>query len=52
MALMVKTRAFARHDPRQARVRMAIAIGAGLVTAWAIPARLGTVLRAVAGWED
>jgi uncharacterized membrane protein len=44
-------RAFARHDPRQARARMAIALAVGLATAWAIPARVGSVLRAVAGWD-
>lgn len=49
---MVKTkRAFARHDPRQARARLAIALVVGLGTAWLIPARVGGLLRAVAGWD-
>jgi uncharacterized membrane protein len=45
------SRAFARHDPRQARARLLIAIGAGLVVTWLVPERLGLALRAVAGWD-
>jgi uncharacterized membrane protein len=44
-------RAFAPHDPRQAHARLAVALAAGVVTALAIPARLGLPLRAVAGWN-
>ncbi len=46
-----RPRAFARHDPRQARLRLPIAVAAGLFTALAIPARLGPALRAVAAWD-
>lgn len=45
------SRAFARHDPRQARARLAIALGVGLATALAIPERFGLPLRAVAAWD-
>ena len=45
------SRAFARHDPRQARARLLIAVGVGLAVAALVPARLGTALRAVAGWD-
>ena len=45
------SRAFARHDPRQARGRLAIALAAGAVTAAAIPGRFGLALRAGAGWN-
>jgi uncharacterized membrane protein len=45
------SRAFARHDPRQARARILIAIAVGLLTAWAIPAQYSPALRAVAGWD-
>src|SRR3954471_7709375 len=46
-----KRRAFAHHDPRQARAWLALGFAAGVVTALAIPARFGTALRAVAGWD-
>ena len=46
-----RPRAFARHDPRQARARIAIALGVGLATAWAIPGRFGSAMRVVAGWD-
>ncbi len=46
-----RPRAFARHDPRQARGRLAIALGGGLVTALAVPDRFGPALRAVAAWD-
>jgi uncharacterized membrane protein len=46
-----KSRAFARHDPRQARLRLVIAIGVGMIVAWAVPAHLGNALSAVAGWD-
>jgi uncharacterized membrane protein len=45
------SRAFARHDPRQARARLLIAIGAGLVVAYLVPDRFGAALRAIAGWD-
>ena len=49
---MVATkRAFTRHDLHQARTRVAIALAVGLGAAWAMPSRLGGVLRAVAGWD-
>ncbi|MES1208384.1 MAG: DUF1345 domain-containing protein [Pseudomonadota bacterium] len=46
-----RPRAFARHDPRQARVRLPIAIAFGAFTALAIPARFGPALRTVAAWD-
>lgn len=46
-----RPRAFARHDPRQARARLAVALAGGLVTALAVPARFGAALRAVAAWD-
>ncbi|HVT08860.1 MAG TPA: DUF1345 domain-containing protein [Polyangia bacterium] len=46
-----RPRAFARHDPRQARVRVAIAAAVGAFTALAIPARFGPALRTVAAWD-
>jgi len=45
------SRAFARHDPRQARARLVIAIGAGLAVAYLVPDRFGAALRAIAGWD-
>jgi uncharacterized membrane protein len=44
-------RAFAPHDPRSARLRLAIAVATGLCTVAAIPARAGNAFRAVAGWD-
>jgi uncharacterized membrane protein len=46
-----RPRAFARHDPRQARWRLMLAVAAGLVTAFAIPARYGLALRLLAAWD-
>jgi uncharacterized membrane protein len=44
-------RAFAPHDPRSARLRLAIAIGTGVATTLVLPARVGSAFRAVAGWD-
>jgi uncharacterized membrane protein len=44
-------RAFARHDPRQARGRLLLAVSTGLVVAAVIPGRFGVALRALAGWN-
>jgi len=49
--MVAASRAFARHDPRQARARLLIAIGAGAVVAALVPGRLGAAIRAVAGWD-
>jgi uncharacterized membrane protein len=49
--MAASSRAFARHDPRQARARLVIALGAGLVVALLMPDRFGGALRAVAGWD-
>jgi uncharacterized membrane protein len=46
-----KSRAFARHDPRQARARLLIALGIGLVAGLLVPAQLGHAFRAVVGWD-
>jgi uncharacterized membrane protein len=46
-----RPRAFARHDPRQARGRLAVALGGGLITALSVPARFGPALRTVAAWD-
>jgi uncharacterized membrane protein len=46
-----RPRAFARHDPRQARLRLAIAVAFGAFTASAIPARFGPALRTIAAWD-
>jgi uncharacterized membrane protein len=46
-----RPRAFARHDPRQARGRLLIAAAAALITALAVPAHLGPALRTVAAWD-
>jgi uncharacterized membrane protein len=46
-----RDRAFARHDPRQARARLLIGAGAALVTALCIPARYGLALRLVGAWD-
>ena len=43
--------AFAFHDPRRARARLAIALVVGAVTGMAIPTRFGLPLRAVASWN-
>jgi len=45
------SRAFARHDPRQARARLLIALGVGVAVGFLVPARLGGALRAVAAWD-
>jgi uncharacterized membrane protein len=44
-------RAFDRHDLRQARGRLLLALMVGVATATAIPAQFGLPLRAVAGWN-
>jgi uncharacterized membrane protein len=46
-----RPRAFARHDPHQAAVRLAIAVAFGTLTAVAIPSRFGPALRTVAAWD-
>jgi uncharacterized membrane protein len=46
-----QNRAFARHDPRQARARLAVAVLVGFVVWWVVPARFGNALRAIAGWD-
>ena len=46
-----KSRAFARHDPRQARARLLVAIALGFVVWFIIPARFGNAFRVVAGWD-
>jgi uncharacterized membrane protein len=51
MAAPAKSRAFARHDPRQARGRLVIAIGIGTLVAIAARVRLGVVASAIAGWD-
>jgi uncharacterized membrane protein len=45
------SRAFASHDPRQARARLTIAMFVGVAVALLVPARFGAALRAVAGWD-
>ena len=49
--MAASSRAFERHDPRQARGRLLIALGVGAAVALLVPARLGSALRAVAGWD-
>jgi uncharacterized membrane protein len=49
--MAASSRAFARHDPRQARARLVIALGVGVAVAYLVPARFGVALRAVAGWD-
>src|SRR4051812_5187241 len=49
--MAASSRAFARHDPRQARARLAIALGVGVAVAFLVPDRFGVALRAVAGWD-
>lgn len=49
--MAASSRAFARHDPRQARARLAIALGVGVTVAFLVPDRFGVALRAVAGWD-
>jgi uncharacterized membrane protein len=44
-------RAFAAHDPRQARARFLLAVIASLVALWLVPADLGWSLRFVAAWD-
>jgi uncharacterized membrane protein len=52
MAATPRSRAFARHDPRQARGRLLVAIGVGFaVGVLLIPARLGIAVRVIAGWD-
>jgi uncharacterized membrane protein len=51
MARAATARAFAPHDPRSARLRLAIAIGTGVATTLVLPARVGSAFRAVAGWD-
>ncbi len=45
------SRAFASHDPRQARLRLAASIAAGAAVAALVSASLGWAVRAVAGWD-
>ena len=49
--MAASSRAFARHDPRQARARLVIALGVGLAVALLVPDRLGSALRLIAGWD-
>ena len=49
--MAASSRAFARHDPRQARARLTIALGVGVAVAFLVPDRFGVALRAVAGWD-
>jgi uncharacterized membrane protein len=49
--MAASSRAFARHDPRQARARLTIALGIGVAVAFLVPDRFGVALRAVAGWD-
>ena len=49
--MAASSRAFARHDPRQARARLTIALGVGVAVALLVPDRFGVALRAVAGWD-
>lgn len=49
--MAASSRAFARHDPRQARARLLIATAVGIVVALLVPSRFGVALRAVAGWD-
>ena len=51
MAAPGKSRAFARHDPRQARGRLLVAIGVGLVVSFLVRQRLGAAVGAIAGWD-
>ena len=46
-----QSRAFARHDPRQARARLLIAVLVGLAVGLIVRARLGDAFGAVAGWD-
>src|SRR5215471_3832044 len=45
------SRAYARHDPRQAWWRLVLAVAAGVLTGILIPLRLGPALRTVAAWD-
>jgi uncharacterized membrane protein len=49
--MAARSRAFARHDPRQARGRLLVAIGIGLLVTYVIPYRFGAAVRAIAGWD-
>jgi uncharacterized membrane protein len=51
MAATPRSRAFARHDPRQARGRLLIALGVGFLVSLLVPERLGPAVRAIAGWD-
>src|SRR5262245_53426341 len=51
MAAKATSRAFSRHDPRQARGRLLVAIGVGLVVALLVRQRLGAAVGAIAGWD-
>jgi uncharacterized membrane protein len=46
-----RPRAFARHDPRQSRWRLLLAVVAGLAAVLAIPVRYGLALRLLAAWD-
>jgi len=51
MAAPGKSRAFARHDPRQARGRLLVAIGVGFIISFLVRQRLGAAVGAIAGWD-
>jgi len=51
MAAPARSRAFASHDPRQARGRLLVAIGVGLLVAYTVPQRFGAAVKAIAGWD-
>ena len=40
-----------QHDPRRARLRLAVALLAGFAVWWIMPARFGNAFRVVAGWD-
>ncbi len=51
MAKIKHSRAFAGRDPHGALMRMLVSLALGLATAIVIPARFGSALRAIAGWD-
>ena len=44
-------RAFHRHDPRRASLRMAVSVFVGALVTLVVPASLGTGVSLVAGWD-
>jgi uncharacterized membrane protein len=46
-----RPRAFVRHYPKRALVRLGVALTVGCATALGIPIRFGPALRAIAGWD-